>query len=175
MKSIYVNTENKATIACPGCGRSKTIDASKFMKIDGPVKVKYKFKCDHCARKLKKTNDPADPAIPEHTHVVVLERRQFYRKTVNLPGILIDPRGKKEMIVINDLSRTGLKFSLQSPWPLTIGDQVTIQFNLDNGPRTLIKKEAVVKKVNRLAISVEFSFIRSFSETDKAIGFYLMG
>ncbi len=174
MKSIYVNSENKATIACPGCGRSKTIDASKFMKIDGPVKIKYKFKCDHCARKLKKSKDPDNTAKPDHTSIVVLERRKFYRKKVDLPGIMIDQRGKKEMIVISDLSRTGLKFSLKSPWPLNIDDKITIQFNLDNSPKTLIKKETFVKKINRLTISVEFSSIRSFSETDKAIGFYLM-
>lgn len=174
MKSIYVDSENKATIACPGCGRSKTIDASKFMKIDGPVKIKYKFKCDHCARKLKKSGDPDNPGTPDHTSIVTLERRKFFRKKVNLSGVMIDHRGKKETILINDLSRTGLKFSLKSPWPLNIDEIITIQFNLDNGPKTLIKKETIVKKIDRLTISVEFTSVRSFSETDKAIGFYLM-
>ncbi|MBC2717307.1 MAG: PilZ domain-containing protein [Desulfobacteraceae bacterium] len=175
MKSIYVNSENKATIVCPGCGREKTIDASKFMKVDGPVKIKYKFKCDYCARKSKKSKDQTSTDMPDPTSIVILERRKSYRKKVDFPGFLIDQRGKKEMIVINDLSRTGLKFSLKSPWPLNIDDKITIQFHLDNNPRTLIKKETLVKKIDKLMISVEFSSIRSYSETDKAIGFYLMG
>ena len=174
MKSIYVDSENKATIACPGCGKSKTIDASKFMKIDGPVKIKYKFKCDYCARKLKKFKDPNNSDSPKHTNIVVLERRKSYRKKVDLPGILIDQCGKKEMIVVNNLSRSGLKFSLKSAWPLNIDDKVTIQFHLNNSSKTLIKKETFVKKIDGTVISVEFSSIRSFSETDKAIGFYLM-
>lgn len=174
MKSIYVNSENKATISCPGCGRSKVIDASKFMQIDGPVKIKYKFKCDYCARKLKKSQDKKHTNTSEHTRIVILERRKSYRKKVDLPGILIDQCGKKEMIVVNDLSRTGLKFSLKSPWPLHIDDKITIQFNLDNSSKTLVKKETFVKKIDRGTISAEFSSIRSFSETDKTIGFYLM-
>jgi len=175
MKSIYINSENKATIVCPGCGRSKTIDASKFMKIDGPVKIKYKFKCDYCARKLKKTKTPENDDKPRHTRIVVLERRKFYRKKVDLPGIFIDSHGKKEIIVIIDLSRSGLKFKLKSPWPLNIDDKITIQLYLNNSQKTFIEKETFVKKIDGLMISVEFSSIRSFSETDKAIGFYLMG
>ena len=86
----------------------------------------------------------------------------------------IDQCGKKEMIVVNNLSRTGLKFSLKSAWPLNIDDKITIQFHLNNSAETLIKKETFVKKINGAVISVEFSSILSFSETDKAIGFYLM-
>ncbi len=175
MKSIYVNSENKATIACPGCGRTKVIDASKFMNTDGPVKIKYKFKCDFCARKLKKSTDLNDTEpSSDHTHIVVLERRKFFRKKVDLPGVLINEHGKQELILVNDLSQTGLKFILKSPWPLNIGEKITIRFHLDNTQRTLILKEAFVKKIAGMTISVEFASFRTFSEADKAIGFYLM-
>ena len=174
MKSIYVNNENKAIVACPGCGREKTIDASKFMKRDGSVKIKYKFKCNHCARKLKKSNGLNQTDSPEHTSIVVLERRKFYRKTVQLAGIFIDHRGKKEVIVIIDLSRSGLKFKLKSPWPFQLEDKISVEFHLDNTQKAFIKKESVIKKIEDLMISVEFSSSHTYSESDKAIGFYLM-
>jgi len=168
MKSIYVNSENKATIDCPGCGRSKTIDASKFMKRDGPVKIKYKFKCDYCARKTP------DSDLTDNTRIVVLERRKFYRKKVQLAGIFVDHRGKKEDIVIIDLSRTGLRFKLKSPWTFQLEDKISVEFHLDNAKKTLIKKNSLVKKIDDLLISVKFSSISSYREADKEIGFYLM-
>jgi len=170
MKSIYVNNENKATIVCPGCGREKTVDASKFMKRDGPVKIKYKFKCDHCA---KKTNKNGSNTI-DHTSIVVLERRRFYRKKVQLSGIFVDHRKKKGMIVVIDLSRSGLKFRLKSPWPFQLEGKISVEFNLDNPHKTLIKKESVIKKIDDITISVEFTSAHTYSESDKAIGFYLM-
>ena len=170
MKSIYVNSENKATIVCPGCGREKTVDASKFMKRDGPVKIKYKFKCDHCAKKDHKNgNDTMN-----HTRIVVLERRRFYRKKAQLPGIFVNNRGKKGIIVVIDLSRSGLKFRLKSPWPFQLEDKISVEFNLDNPHKTLIKKESVIKKIDDITISVEFASAHTYSESDKAIGFYLM-
>lgn len=174
MKSIYINSENKATIACPGCGREKTIDASKFMKRDGPVKIKYKFKCDHCARKLKKPNDLNPDDTPAHTSIVVLERRKFYRKKVNLAGIFVDQRGKKGIIVITNLSRSGLKFSLKSPWPFQLEDKISVEFHLDNTQRTFIKKDSKIKKIDDMVVSVKFSSTNTYSESDKSIGFYLM-
>jgi hypothetical protein len=174
MKSIYINSENKATIACPGCGREKTIDASKFMKRDGPVKIKYKFKCDHCARKYQKTDELNPDDTLAHTRIVVLERRKFYRKKVQLAGIFIDARGKQEIIVITDLSRTGLKFRLKSPWQFQLEDKISVEFHLDNTQKTFIKKASLIKKIDDLMISVEFSTTHTYSESDKAIGFYLM-
>jgi hypothetical protein len=168
MKSIYVNSENKATIDCPGCGRSKTIDASKFMKRDGPVKIKYKYKCDYCARKTQGSD------LSGHTSIVVLERRKFYRKKVQLAGIFVDHRDKKEVIVITDLSRTGLKFKLKSPWPFQLEDKISVEFHLDNTQKTFIKKASMIKTIDDLMISVEFSSTHTYSESDKAIGFYML-
>jgi PilZ domain-containing protein len=170
MKSIYVNNDNQATIACPGCGREKTVDASKFMKRDGPVKIKYKFKCDHCAEKSNKRGNNT----PDHTSIVVLERRKFYRKQVQLAGIFVEHRGKKGIIVVIDLSRSGLKFRLKSPWPFKLEDRISVEFNLDNTQKTFIKKESVIKKIDNMTISVEFTSAHTYSESDKEIGFYLM-
>ena len=174
MTSIYVNEDNRATIVCPGCGKSRLVDASKYMNMDGPVKIKYKFKCSYCAQKQMKaeSSDPAKKII--HTRIVTLERRRFYRKKVNLPGTFTDRRGKKSMMVISDLSRTGLKFKLQYPWPLEPGEKISVEFHLDNTSKTLIIKDSQVKKIDDLLISVEFLAINSYSEADKAIGFYLM-
>ncbi len=172
MTSFYVDKDNKATIVCPGCGKSKVIDASRFMRADGPVKIKLKFKCGYCAQKQKKTELAGNNVNP--IHIITLERRKFYRKKVNLPGTFIDPRGKKAGIQIIDLSRTGLKFKLDFPWPVRCEDTISVEFHLDNAAKTLIKKKAQVKKINGLLVSAEFFSMNTFSESDKAIGFYLM-
>jgi len=78
------------------------------------------------------------------------------------------------MIVIIDLSRSGLKFRLKSPWPFQLEDKISVEFNLDNPHKTLIKKESVIKKIDDITISVEFTSAHTYSESDKAIGFYLM-
>jgi len=171
MKPIYVNEENKADILCPGCGKSKTIDASKYMKVDGPVKIKYRFKCTYCERKFKnfRGHEVFKPSI------ITLERRKYRRKKVSLQGEFITKHGKKEHIVISNLSRTGLKFILKSAWVFQINDLVKIEFNLDNSTNTFISKEALVKKIDGPSISVAFTSFSSYSEVDKAIGFYLMG
>lgn len=172
MISFYVNEDNKATIVCPGCGKSKVIDASKYMGGDGPVKIKFKFKCGYCAQKQKKMESSENKVNP--IHIITLERRKFYRKKVNLPGIFIDPRGKKAGILIIDVSRTGLKFKLEFPWPVRCEDVISVEFCLDNAAKTLIKKKARVKKIEDLMVSAEFFSMNTFSESDKAIGFYLM-
>lgn len=172
MTSFYVDKDNKATIVCPGCGKSKIIDASKYMGVDGPVKIKFKFKCGHCAQKQKKTASAEIKVNP--VHILTLERRKFYRKNVNLPGTFIDARGKKTEILIIDVSRTGLRFKLEFPWPVKSEDSVSVEFHLDNAAKTLIKKNARVKKISGLLVSVEFFSMNTFSEADKAIGFYLM-
>jgi len=172
MTSFYVGKDDKATIVCPGCGKSKVIDASKYMGADGPVKIKFKFKCGYCAQKQKKTELSENKVNP--IHIITLERRKFYRKKVNLPGTFIDPQGKKAGMLIIDLSRTGLKFKLEFPWPVKHEDVVSVEFRLDNAAKTLIKKKAQVKKIQDLLVSVEFLSMNTFSEADKTIGFYLM-
>jgi len=174
MASIYVDEDNRANIVCPGCGKSRLVDASKYMHMDGPVKIKYRFKCSYCAQKQKKLQSSDHAEEITHTRIVTLERRKFYRKKVNLPGTFTDQRGKKSEMVISDLSRTGLKFKLHYPWPLKPEERITVEFHLDNTSKILIIKDSQVRKIDDLLISVEFLSINSYSEADKAIGFYLM-
>jgi hypothetical protein len=179
MDTFYIDQNNKATIVCPGCGRSKVIDASKYTGADGPVKIKLKFTCRYCAEKQKKSNSAGNNASPGHTQptqtrIITLERRKFYRKKVNLRGTFTDQRGKKGDMLIIDLSRTGLKFKIEFPWPLEVGQNIFLAFHLDNPTRTLVTKDAHIKKIQDLLVSVAFDSVNSFKESDKAIGFYLM-
>ena len=174
MDTFHINADNKATIVCPGCGRTKVIDVTRYLKKNSPVKIKLRFTCRYCERKHKTSQNPKAGGSAAYTHVITLERRKFYRKTVSLPGTFTDQRGKKGDILIVDLSRTGLKFKLEYPWPLTLEQPILLKFHLDNPAKPLITKDARIKKIQDLQVSVEFSSVNSFSESDKAIGFYLM-
>jgi len=174
MDTFHINGDNKATIVCPGCGRAKVIDASKYLKKNSPVKIKFKFTCRYCEQKRKKSSVPENGTPFPHTRIVTLERRKFYRKAVNLMGTFTDQRGKKGDMVVIDLSRTGLKFKLEWPWPLAMEETVSLAFHLDNPVKLLITKDARIKKIQDQVVSVQFLSTNSFSESDKAIGFYLM-
>jgi len=51
---------------------------------------------------------------------------------------------------------------------------VTVEFHLDNGPKTFIKKDALVRKIDGPYIGVEFASYKSYGEYNKEIGFYMM-
>ena len=172
--TFHINADNKATIVCPGCGRTKVIDATRYLGKNSPVRIRLKFTCRYCERKHSASQNAGTDGSAAYTHVITLERRKFYRKTVNLPGTFTDQRGKKGDILIVDLSRTGLKFKMEYPWPLALEAPLLLTFHLDNPAKPLITKDARIKKIEDLLVSVEFSSVNSFSESDKAIGFYLM-
>ena len=55
---------------------------------------------------------------------------------------------------------------------LNVGDELFVEFRLDDAKRTLIEKEVIVRWVNMPYIGVEFT---SQSLYDGALGFYMMG
>ncbi|MDA3898840.1 MAG: hypothetical protein PF482_22085 [Desulfobacteraceae bacterium] len=63
---------------------------------------------------------------------------------------------------------------LKSPWPFQLEDKISVEFHLDNTQKTFIKKDSKIKKIDDMVVSVKFSSTNTYSESDKAIGFYLM-
>lgn len=176
MKTIYVTQDNKATISCPNCGKTKEVDVSKYMDIEKPVKIKYRFKCDKCNCGTRDCQgcDIKDCSF-DHQNTVLLERRKFYRKSVNLNGKCRPNKGKEVTVVITDISRTGLKFKLYMyNKEINIDDRLEIEFNLDDRSSTSIQKEVLVRKINGLSVGAEFTTVQPYNRIDQAIGFYLM-
>ncbi len=157
IKTVYISATNQATFTCPQCEATKTVDVSRYAKMDQTVKVKSTCGCGH-------------------TWTSVLEKRKVYRKGVSLPGTfthLVDNNPvTKGSLEVTDISAGGLKIKLLELIDLRLNDKLRVEFHLDDARHTLISKDVLVKNIDGIYIGVAYS--RSESD-DPALGFYLMG
>lgn len=175
MLKVYPNEDNKVTLRCPNCSKVKNIDVSPFLKKEGAAKLKYRFKCSHCDCGHKDCAECKDKSCAnDNTNIVMIERRKFFRKKVNLPGVLQDKEGRRHPIRLLDLSRTGVRTKIITNHTLQLGQKLQLEFNLDDAKETAIKKLLVVRKIEAKVVDGEFIETDSFDKNDKAIGFYLM-
>jgi PilZ domain len=154
-QKIYITSKQMATFSCPQCNRSKTVDVSKYASIDKMVKVNIKCPCGHAYK-------------------AILEKRRQYRKETNLPGTYVhfidgQPRSQG-LMTVKDLSTAGMKLRLNVKQNFAIGDQMRVEFHLDDAHRTLIKKTVIIRNQRDQFIGVELA---PFESVDKALGFYL--
>lgn len=180
---VFVNSENVAAIKCPKCDNIKSIDMSKYIAIDGVIRFTVKCKCGHSCK-------------------AVLNKRDKLRKKTNLSGSYTNltpgKEGKKGVITILDISRSGLKTKLHqmrlkikdhdfsggtaekadfgyktrnSSEDLNVDDIILVEFQLDNPKRSLISRKVVIRWVDMPYIGVEFTTI---PRLDADLGYYLM-
>jgi hypothetical protein len=154
-EKVYITSQQMATFVCPKCSRSKTVSVSKYANVDKLIKVNVKCPCGH-------------------TYTSILEKRKQYRKITSLPGSyihFIDGRPvNRGVLTVEDISATGMKLKLNAPQGFAVGDQMEVDFNLDDKHRTLIKKRVIVRNINSPFIGVAFGPAEAL---DKALGFYL--
>ncbi|QTA87961.1 PilZ domain-containing protein [Desulfonema magnum] len=155
-KKVFINNDNLATFVCPECNKATTADVSDQMQVNKVVKIQHTCACGY-------------------SQTVLLERRKYYRKYVNIPGEYFLNQ-KKMPMTVRDLSRSGLKFELTEERRLKVGDKLVVQFVLDNPQHTRIQKEVIIKKISGLYIGTEFCSRDPNNPIDKAydvaIGFY---
>jgi len=158
MHKIFITRDNKATLACPACERSKCIDASPYMAMQQIVKIRIKCPCGH--------QYPAQ-----------LERRRHFRKTVNFEGVYSQATGGRHVgrgnMAILDLSRTGVRLRLRESKPMRIGDKLVVEFRLNDRKQSRIRQESVVRRIDGSDLGAEFSPTDPADPNAKAIGFYL--
>ena len=141
---VFVSSEDTAEFSCPHCNRFRTMDVSKYKKIEKAVRLKYK--CNHCG----------------HSYSVILERRQGgRRKETELFGDYMCIRSGKSVhegrVVVKDVSVTAIRFQLSNvdadliitmekkgsiDSPLRVGDDVITEFRLNDPKKTIIKHKA---------------------------------
>jgi hypothetical protein len=73
-------------------------------------------------------------------------------------------------MTVEDVSVTGLKLRLNAELNCTSGDELEVEFSLDDRHRTTIKKMVIVTNINGPLIGVKFGPTEAL---DKALGFYL--
>lgn len=148
----YVDDSYMALLVCPHCGMSRNADVSKYKDKKGPLKIKCR-----CTT----------------VYGVNLEFRRQYRKPTELPGryVLLGSGGRSGRMVVKNVSMGGIGFMTRTTNPMQIGDQITIEFTLDDGKDSKIKRRAIVRVVEDQYVGVQFQ--TQAGVYDAALGFYL--
>jgi len=149
----YVRPDNTAVLTCPHCRRQKVVIAEAFKG----RKHKLKIKC-----------------ACQSVFMVILEFRKRIRKPVNLRGTYINLSQDESTgaLVIKDISVCGFAFSTFDGKKFNIGDELSIEFILDDEYNTDIRKEAVVRNIRPDAYGCEFE--KHEDAFGSPLGYYIM-
>jgi len=112
MEKVYVDYTNQVKIICPKCGLEKNKIVSKFK--DTHKRLKAKCKCGEVFQ-------------------LALDFRKYYRKNARLTGkYFVKGKNETKEIIIEDISKTGIKFATLEPHNFSKDDLVGLKFTLDH-------------------------------------------
>lgn len=152
-KKSYVRPDNTVVITCPHCGQQKVILADAFKG----HKHKLKVKC-FCKKAF----------------ITHLEFRKYIRKKTVLKGTYSNHSHhcSKGNLVIHDISLNGLSFSTLDKENFKVGDEITVEFILDDELRTKIQKDVVIKNIRPRTLGCEF--LQPENVYGGPLGYYIM-
>ncbi|MBI5556164.1 MAG: PilZ domain-containing protein [Deltaproteobacteria bacterium] len=159
---IFVNQENMALLSCPHCGSMKHVSVEKFKNKKHSLQVK---------------------CVCTQTFNVDLNFRKRYRKQTDLAGYfckisLVENsealERKRPNCKIVNLSMGGLGFRHETQVRLEVGDELLIDFTLDDRKKSRLQRKIIVRHVGEQGyIGAEFS-ASDQQLYEKTLGFYLM-
>ena len=147
----FVRVDNTVTIVCPACKMPKNANVASFRKKTHYLKVRCP--CENVFR-------------------VHLDFRRHYRKDTDLLGMYkaISPSGTGGSIQINDISQSGLGFTVEGTHFIEKDHTLLISFELDDKRKTKLEKKVIVQSVDGVFIGCQFIEEQAYS---KELGFYL--
>ncbi len=156
---FYIGDSDTVQVMCPNCGKSKNIDITKYKKSQHIIQGAIKCACG--------SNYP-----------FLLERRRSFRKKVSLVGVFKriqpGPGPEKGLMIILDLSRSGMKIRRNTDYGLKLGEPIAVAFHLDNPEQSLIKRQAIVKAVMPESIGIQFDAHHADDDTENLLSYYLL-
>jgi len=148
--TFYADVTGRATLVCPSCHKTKTLDAQPFREAPNPLKV----------------NCPCGQVF-----FAVFDYRKNYIKQVDLEGECVDPKkGQAVPVRITRLSIEGVAFRPEDPGRTPYGHSLVMRFTLDNPQKTSV--ERTVKVTSSKGGEVGAMFVGGVR--NKTVGFYLM-
>ena len=155
-KTVLLNRNNEAVFVCDNCGTFQKIDESRYRTGSGQ---RIPLECQKCHR----------------WYSIFVNLRKTFRKKVKLQGTfkhLSAAWSTAGEIEIEDISRTGLNFRAKGSVKLAVGDEIRLRFVLDDANTSAVEKDAVVRRIHRDLIGVEFA--KPISEREPDLAFYIM-
>jgi hypothetical protein len=138
---VFINDNGEGTFICPACNKGVIRDLSDFSDLQSAVRLKCTCSCGNVYR-------------------VLVERRRHFRKAVNLVGMFFfqDSQGHpvKGLIKIQDISQSGMRFSVNSVPDFKLGDKLIIEFTLDDEDHSQIREVGTVQRIQTNIIALTF-------------------
>jgi hypothetical protein len=152
IKKLYVAADGTVTFICPKCGSARKENAQKYKEHKGPVKI---------------------DCTCTNAYEVQIEFRKFYRKETHLDGLYLrsSHTGDWGKMVIKNLSMGGCGFKTLKTTTLVPGEEIKIEFTLDDRTAAPIKKKAIVLEVDGQYVGCKFSGPPGSYDAD--LGFYM--
>ena len=157
MEKVFIYKDHKAIIICPKCEKYRTVDVSEHVHIHTAVKLKHPCECGY-------------------VYNVLLERRNRYRKIVDVPGTYTQFTSGRQLskgtMTVKEITRAGLGFKIDENGigKINIDDTLFVEFHLDDESKSLIRKEANIRYIRGPYMGAEFSSIDLY---DRALGLYM--
>lgn len=155
IQTIFISNKSQANIVCQKCGQTRTVDVDPVALRGKTVQVR----CKNCG----------------HGFSVIFDARTRYRKDTALEGHYFrKSSGRDEFgqVAIYDLSQGGLRFEPVAKTTFREGEELNIEFRLDDHQKTTIRTRIVVRSIGRRDIGAEF--VAMDDHTRKILGFYLL-
>ena len=152
VQKSFVKTNDTASIQCPNCARVKNISVAKYRSARHTLKTKCS--CNH-------------------TFLVALDFRRHYRKPTNIVGvytIIGSPGSGGGQMQVDNISRSGVGFSVSGRHRMTVGQKALLNFRLTDKKQTELTKKVVIRRVDLNKIGCEFV---NQSQIGKNLGFFL--
>jgi hypothetical protein len=152
IKKLYVDKDGMVTFVCPKCSESRKESVVQYKDQTGTIK--FECKCTNVCE-------------------VRLEFRKSFRKETSLDGLYFRTAqpGDWGKMIVNDLSLGGCRFETMKAHLLNRGEEIKLEFVLDNARRSTIKKKAVVFDIEGRSVGCKFS--DPPGSIDSELGFYL--
>ena len=111
-----------------------------------------------------------------------MNMRKHARKETRLPGICSPSdlaefesdnlKGRAAEMIVDNISRSGMAFTLSTPFKTAVGDLLNARFALDTKNRTVVDKKVIVRRVESGIIAGEFR--PHIGTRDTALAVYLL-
>jgi hypothetical protein len=152
IKKLYVAADGTVTFICLKCGAARKESVQQYKDHKDPIKI----------------NCPCSNICE-----VQLEFRKHYRKETHIGGMYLRSSngGHWGHMIIKNLSMVGCGFETWKTPTLLPGEEIKLEFVLDDHRRSMIKKKAIVHKVRGHYVGCQFSELPGAYNAD--LGFYL--
>lgn len=153
-KKVRVRPDNTVVLTCIHCGLQKETPVDLFKDCNHEIRVKCR-----CQKTFK----------------IFLEKRNRVRKKTYLRGTYINHSQKDSsgFLIIQDISVTGLSFTSLDLKNFRVGDELRVEFALDDEHRTIHRAHVIIRDVRKNSIGCEYDSSEDVA-FQNALGYYIM-